>query len=311
MIIDPYETTFGSVYNATALRTRVSETLAHEFDSKVFFTPTFEGQALTSVKAISHADGNQVLNHFTQPCIAQYRGEQYVVVDTRPFLAHERDGTVTIRENADFNLMVLRGALTAACLGKNDRGRNTMMGLLRPSWRIFDQLVTSSIVNSTNLRGDLQVKGRISILTAIYWLQVFSDYDILEDSDRTLVQLSRFCNYPPQEISSVMGAISKINTIEDFAKSLFPATGNTRLQKVTMQTFFEMVRNCWFGTDAREMVGVSLEHPPTFLAMIYTVLVSRNFKRTMFHQRVNDIRDRTLRVSLEDAIRRLVHSSSL
>ena len=38
--------------------------------------------------------------------------------------------------------------------------------------------------------------------------------------------------------------------------------------------------NTWFGANAKEILAVALEHPPTWLSLVYIALKERSYKNT-------------------------------
>jgi hypothetical protein len=45
-----------------------------------------------------------------------------------------------------------------------------------------------------------------------------------------------------------------------------------------------IVRNSWFGTNAKDYIAVALEHPPTWMAIVYTAIVERTYKNSMIYR---------------------------
>jgi hypothetical protein len=39
-----------------------------------------------------------------------------------------------------------------------------------------------------------------------------------------------------------------------------------------------ILKSSWFGNNAAELLAVSLEHPPTWVSLVYTSLSERSFK---------------------------------
>jgi hypothetical protein len=45
-----------------------------------------------------------------------------------------------------------------------------------------------------------------------------------------------------------------------------------------------VTRNSWYGTNAKEIISVALEHPPTWAAIVFTALNERTFKNSMIYK---------------------------
>lgn len=305
MFYDPYQTTLVKSYKTDTLRRNLERALVGGDLGTVIQKAPYQNQICNSVYCVTFADGHQEIDSFTQPIVL---GEDIVVVDARPFIASDRDGKIIVRSQMEYDLLVLRGLLTVQY--NNGKGTGVINNMMAPSWRLFDRVVTSTIVNATQLRNDYQTQSRISILTAIYWLSMYQR-DVTEmngQDDAVILQLSRFTPYPINEIESVYSKVGPIANIDAFCSSLYLATENPRLERMRLMTFVPMISTIWWGVNATETVLVGMEHIPTFLALLYTCLTTRNFKRTTLYQRVTDFKDRRVKETIEESVRRVAMS---
>lgn len=302
MFYDPYQTTLVKNYKTDGLRRELTRGLLGDQLGTVLQKAPYQNRICKSVYCVTFADGHQEIDNFTQPIVL---AEDAVVVDARPFIATERDGKIIVRSQMEYDLLVLRALLTVQYI--NGQGAGVINNLMAPSWRLFDRIVTSTIVNATQLRNDYQTQSRISILTAIYWLSMYQrDIDEMADHpDAVILQLSRITPYPINEIESVYNKVGPIKDLDAFCSALYPATENPRLERMRLMTFTSMISTVWWGVNATETVLVSMEHIPTFLALLYTCLTTRNFKRTTLYQRVTDFKDRRIKQTIEESIHRV------
>lgn len=301
MFIDPYSTTIMKHYRADKLRKNIRMVMLDR-DQRIVRKASFQGNECKNVWWVTHADGNQEIDHFTQPIVL---GDACVVIDARPFIASERSGDVVIRAQSELELLVVRGLFTIEYL--NGNSTSVINGLMSTSWRLFDRVVTSTLVNSLNLRSDFEAQSRISIFTAIYWMGLFynNPEDLNNTPEQTVLQLTRMTPHYPNEIESVFGISGAITDITDFCEKLPRAVTNPRLEGMDFKTFYPMINKQWWGVNASEMLGVAMEHVPTFLALIYMSLTSRNYKRTAIYQRVTDFKDRKVKTTLEETLYRV------
>lgn len=69
--------------------------------------------------------------------------------------------------------------------------------------------------------------------------------------------------------------------IKDFCAQVKEITENNRLQAFEEGILVNLLIASWFGTNAREMIAVALEHPPTWIALVYAAFTEKSYKNTV------------------------------
>jgi hypothetical protein len=57
-------------------------------------------------------------------------------------------------------------------------------------------------------------------------------------------------------------------------------TDSVRLKDFNAGVLFTLLGNTWFGANAKEMIAVATEHPPTWIAMLLSAFTERTFKNS-------------------------------
>lgn len=94
-------------------------------------------------------------------------------------------------------------------------------------------------------------------------------------------------------LNTVEAVGSYIPTIDDFLNALHTFGGSIRYKQLSKPIFLTLMVTSWFGTAlVREVVGVGLEYPPTFIAMVWAALTERTYRETPIGRLVNNQADK-------------------
>jgi len=106
----------------------------------------------------------------------------------------------------------------------------------------------------------------IYTLGLIFYNQLFTN-DPIAKTKEDIFQFIRSDLFVSELYHDTIKRITKLDTIEDFCASLYSVTSNPRLQNVDYSVLTNLVVNNWFGLNSKEMMILSLEHPPTWITI--------------------------------------------
>ena len=252
------------------------------------------GRGETNILLVTPEERNDDIPAFMEPVVVEDLNHvRKVVVDIRPFSSIARGtGDYRITSYNDYTTAMMRAVFQDRL---NAGSIYTFASQMPFAWRIFDRWVTGAIVNRMNLRNDLDVQIRLSIISAIYFqLLFFNKPEEALTTDRDVIQYkaASMTNTNLDLVGEVLDKIERLNTIEDYCNVVATATGSIRLDNFKFVGLFNMISNSWFGVNSREIVGVALEHIPTFYSLIYAALTDRSYRRSMLGKVVDGIRDK-------------------
>lgn len=303
MIISPYETTICKPYKKDAIQ-RALETA--NIQDPFPAVGMFAGTEYTNVKVVTPAPEYSDVAPFTQPVFLK---DGTVVFDGRSFLgSRPENGKYPVRVSNDYGFQILRAQLMLAFAGK-DFG--ALVSLQENAWRFFDQWVSSTLVVRTNLANNFDIRVRVSVVIAAYFITRFYENPekaLSEELDAITAKITRWLRIPQTTVEEVLARVEGLTDFDSLARNLFEATQAIRLKGLNYQGFYTMLSGSWFGVHARENVGVALEHLPTFYAIAFTALNDRSYKKTAIGSRIDQIRDPAIKGRFDTVIRRVVKS---
>lgn len=208
--------------------------------------------------------------------------QKLVVLDARNYVTIERDLSQKIRETDEFNFQCVRTVLTNAWVTDRQNimgyGPSALRDISGVSMTVYAQMISETLAAKLTL--DIDTQHRIYILAGIFYNSLFlEDAPNEMQTDRLAVSLSASLTADirvVREMLAMTNYIVDITAFANFAKEIDPV----RLNAFTKATVMTSLNGQWYGTDANQTMASALEHPPTFMAMLFAGGESRGFKST-------------------------------
>lgn len=297
---DAYDTTAGGI-------------IAHENLKKIkhaiLETITRDGRGWRSLNVRSCEDvqalfltgacnSEQNIPLFTHPIyFFTDSGEKTIVTDIRLFVKkdavsgdYSNDDSMTIanrivsniRDLSSYNFCKSRAILNMLWVtGQQVKIRNN----LSFAGAVYSVLLSDTIARSHAL--DYKDQTLINILACYFYLWCFEHEDAEVDEQliqRMAIQINRLLKIPSEMSFQVIDKVQKLNSIEDFCEAVPKVIQSERIKNFNLGALLTVVKNIWYGTNAKENIQVALEHPPTWCSIVYSALSDRTYKNSMVAQ---------------------------
>ena len=296
---DSYATTAGAVVVTNTIRSGILKCFAQHDLHKINLNLRSEGK-VKPVFITGKYDGEAAIPLFDHPMIIEYQGTKYLCTDLRLCLSKQSsdDQPVEqrIRVRADYNLAKSRAALNLAWVNED---RDTLKSSMNFSTRVFASWIADITARVHTL--DFGDQTRMAILASLYYQSLFTESkagdQFSEDSIRRMsVHSIGATGAPSKEVFAVADSIKEFGGINGFAAAVrgfepdgktpltTPIFDNVRLKNFSASDLYNSLANTWYGTKAKELISVALEHPPTWMAIIYTAMEDRSFSKSAIGQ---------------------------
>lgn len=293
---DSYATTAGAVVVTSTIRSGILKCFAQHDLHKINLNLRSEG-SVKPVFITGKYDGEAAIPLFDHPMIIEYQGTKYLCTDLRLCLGKQSsdDQPVEqrIRVRADYNLAKSRAALNLAWVNED---RDTLKSSMKFSTRVFASWIADVTARVHTL--DFGDQTRMAILASLYYQSLFTEgksgEQFSEDTIRRMsVHSIGATGAPSKEVFAVADSIKEFGGINGFAAAVrgfepdgktplaTPIFDNVRLKNFSASDLYNSLANTWYGTKAKELISVSLEHPPTWMALIYTAMNERSFSKSI------------------------------
>ncbi len=122
----------------------------------------------------------------------------------------------------------------------------------------------------------------------MYYQCLFTDQGLADENDRQKIAFaaSKATRAPIEEIFKIIDQIvenldvNPFANINDFCNAVKTIVENERMQMFNAGILVTVVANTWFGVNSREVTPCALEHPPTWLALVFTSFNEKSFKNS-------------------------------
>lgn len=209
------------------------------------------------------------------------KSDSYLVVDVRPYLASNQLNAgygLNIRQLDNYNFFVVNAILTASWIKPNKRNAFKFLGSAPMS--VYASLISNVIDRRFALDPAEQLK--ISIIAAAFYSRLFDESSTIIDSEMVGVTraISTATKAPSEMIYDVLEKITTLKNIDDMIETIKAIVDNPRLDNLNLGTLVTIINPMWYGPYGREFIVAALEHPPTWLTILYAAFTDRTMKNS-------------------------------
>jgi truncated hemoglobin YjbI len=302
-------TIFRSAYDTLACRDFVMSKTAHALDmalvsGQLGFAPNTQIRELTGGSAISDS-----APAFAHPYLLQGKEQDAatVVVDVRSFGKYDpHKAAFVVRSRAEYDSLVLRGQLNH-CWVKE--APSVLLNVSPLGMRLFAAWISENITKKFML--DPRESIMLQIYAAFYYYSLFLDQHHLSESDkhRAVAAITKSTGINATDVVKVVEHFeTPVQDAEEFCKLAQEVVQSIRLTQLNIGVLYAILGGTWY-TNAKEIIAVATEHPPTWLALIAMAVQDRTYHNTAINRLLErlDRKDkgvgflRALKVTLEAA----------
>jgi hypothetical protein len=285
MLTLPYQTTLcRGLYPEPSLERTLNAIRRADLDYPLPRVKTPAGNLLAGAVFITPRDEHQDVPSFTQFLNMGDAVNPKLVIDARPYMRWEpRSDTYRLTAENDYTFQCIRMALTLRLMDGDLRVFNRLGDV--PA-KIFVRWITVQLASSFNLPLDTQIA--VSIICGYYYYGMVNGAESLASVDerhRLAPMISRATMAPLNTVLDYAERIGPMPDASALARELAEHAGTIRLNAIKYADVYKLLAASWGGHNGRENVGVAMEHLPTFIAMAYSALDERSYRKTVLARR--------------------------
>lgn len=221
---------------------------------------------------------------FAHPlAIENFKGHNFICMDIRPCIRQVSDvetagADFAVRNQTDYNFAISRLVLNMAWLAGD-------ISQLKLNLSFAGAVYAAWLSESISKRFALDPKDQmvLAIISHFYYQSLFFQGEHIEEEmlQRFAVHTIKATKAPSQLVFDIFDKIKDMDTIEDYCQNIKDILANIRLDGLNPGLLITMIGNTWFGNNSKENLAVALEHPPTWIAIVYMAIAERTFKNSM------------------------------
>lgn len=277
---DSYQTTVGAAFVTKSVEMAIKQSIIKDSINQVSLRVKSDGE-FKPVFITGAYPSESDIPLFTHPIsIIGVDRQKYLCTDLRLYVKKDLDLShieAGIRNLTEFNFVKSRAILNLLWVnGQSQYIKNSLpLGAA-----VFSHWLTDVITRSYAL--DFKDQSTINVICAFYYLTLFDDQSIDQEyKERLAVHTIKATKVPAEFVLSVTDKIEQMNSVNDLITNIINITENIRLKQFNLAILLTLIKNSWYGTQVKEILAVSLEHPPTWLAIVYASLSERTYKNSM------------------------------
>jgi hypothetical protein len=266
----PYETTIGSFFKTDEQQKTIRQSLGlnypwlkvNEQNKSIFIYP------------------NSVVPKFDHPLIIEtVKGLKYTVCDLSSFIRERQEGEYTVANKPLFSLQTIRTILTSDLV---NNGTRSIKSLSPNVVKTYVDLITSSLSMAFSLNSEEIVALRAMSGWMYYSMLHSETYAGELEFDALIAKLSRDIGIPSSFLYRYVDREFYKN-VDDFLDQLKLKMNNPAIQKINSGLFYTVIAknlnaNVWIGLEKQQILAMSVEHIPTFVATLVVCLSEQVFK---------------------------------
>lgn len=217
---------------------------------------------------------------FAHPLLIEMDGKEDLVLDARMYgswIALQKQ--FRVRNETEYKLLKLRGDLNKIWITESPT-------LLRDVSPMGTAIFASWVGENVGRRFALDPREQfdLTILAALHYQYLFIDTPTLNERDRNRIAgaIAKATRASAEDVFAVMDVVADedFGDVFHFCRMAQQVTGSVRLKDFNVGILYGILGGTWFSPDRQEIVAVALEHPPTWLAILYAAYTERSFKNS-------------------------------
>lgn len=214
---------------------------------------------------------------FGHPVRVDYNDRTVFVGDTRPSTRYDRASNFSISSPGDYQIWLHRLALQYPW---EMISPTTIYNLGQFQTMIYSRWIGDNITRRFGLDVDAQLRVHAIAAYFFYTSNDITDDEFYNETDIKNIasMMSRYTLPKVDTLIEIMSEIPIMNSVNDLVRAISEHSGSVRLGSFNVATLYQIIGGSWFGSNAREIVAVAIEHPPTFAVLLYNALTNRTYK---------------------------------
>lgn len=205
-----------------------------------------------------------------------------ILVDIRPFLNTQRtlkEDTLVATNQTEMTLAIIRGVLNAYYI----EDINHLKSSLKFANTVYAGLISDTIGKRFGLNPEEQLK--VFIVAYAYYTTLFTNEKELSENHRLLIikDATLASRASAHFVKPIVEELGPMEYVVDLVTNIKKAVGGVRLDELNSGLLITILASTWYGTFSKEILAVSLEHVPTFTAIVGVSSTQRFWKKSLIY----------------------------
>lgn len=274
-----YNTTLGSIIDTKVITSRIIESFIKD-DLHKENCGIDNGLKIKPVYITDYYDSEKNIPLFTHSILVQYKGTDYLCTDLRLYINTKeykinKNLKDSVKNRTEYNFIRGKSIIELAWLNDD---LSYLKDNLKFAAQIFAVNISEAVSRTYVL--DPSDKLKLNILGMVYYRSLFLEKDELsyDNKESAMIHTIKSLGINEKLFHSTIDGLNDLRDVNDFISGIKIALENDRLRNFNLVVLLTLIRNSWYGNNSKEYISASLEHIPTWLAIVYTALTEKTYK---------------------------------
>ena len=281
---DAYQTTLGSRISTDKIQDAIAESLVRDNLLAVSLDLKNTGD-VRPIFITSLHDSEENIKLFAHPYYFKSRdGTEILATDMRLYFKKRMfDGTLaslpsSILSLVEYNFTRSRVIFNLEWLEGDVQG-------LKNSYYFATAMFGRWIADILSRAYALDARDQIiiAIAASYYYQALFTDDTSFDEETlhKWQIHTTKCFNVEATLVKQVFSKMPKITGAESLVEAIRFSTENVRLKDLSIVSLLTNLKNSWYGNNSKEIIAVAVEHPPTWMAIVYAAMHDRSYRSTL------------------------------
>lgn len=286
-----------SSYNTSVCQafphTKVEQALKQALVSGYLHEMNFGISGIGKCKAVFvsgiNPDENTIPSFIHPYLIGDFKGTAYLVTDIRAFKAttqlypNWKDFEQAVRNKSEYALVKNRAALELRWInGETTKIRSQ----LAFAGSVFGSWIAQSLSKVYAL--DLHDQLRVTAIAMYYYHTLFTDNKKLDDQELEIavIHTIKATKLPATEVYQIFNKIGELTSAMDLCVAIQQGLENVRLRDLNLAMLLTVLKNSWYGNNAKEIIATAIEYPPAWISIVYAAMTEKTYRNSPVYRLV-------------------------
>ena len=231
-------------------------------------------------------DSEKEIPLFTHSIVVNFKGTDYLCTDLRLYINTKEYKVAknlkdSIKNKTEYNFIRSKSIVELAWLNDD---LSYLKDNLKFAAHIFAVNISEAVSRAYGL--DANDKLKLNILGILYYRSMFIEKDELshDNKETALIHTIKTLGVSERIFHDTVDKLNDLHGINDFIEGIKVGLENVRLTNFNLVVLLTLIRNSWYGSNSKDYISASLEHVPTWLAIVYTALNEKTYKSSMVYK---------------------------
>lgn len=237
------------------------------------------GSQVIEVRGGHYVD--ELVPSFSHPILFKGKdGVERLAIDVRGLGRYDPvQGQYTVRDVASYEGLQIRSSLNEIWL--TESGPEQVRNLSTFPMSVYASWIGEAVAKRLAL--EPQDQFAVSVLAAVFYLNQFWPQDKTQSPSKVdkaylVSAITRGLNYKADTVYDIVEQYAGLASVEEFCNACKEHTQSVRMRDLNPSTLFVMTGGYWYGTNGREVIAVALEHPPTWMSLLWQAMFDRGYR---------------------------------